>query len=86
MRTQELHHTADTVRPSELQQAEQLINDYQPVPEFCERFPHIPKKTILWQLTQRHKNGLAPHVRLIGKQRYISISGYAEWLANGAQG
>jgi len=57
------------------------INDYQPTNRFCELFPQIPEKTIKWQLTQRHNNGLAPHVRLIGKQRYISITGYAQWLS-----
>jgi len=56
------------------------INDWQTVTRFCELCPDIPEKTIRWQLTQRHQNGLAPHVRLIGKQRYISITGYASWL------
>ena len=56
------------------------INDWQPVSRFCELCPEIPEKTIRWQLTQRHRNGLAPHVKVIGKQRYISVSGYAAWL------
>ncbi len=70
----------------DIQLAEEYINDYLPVPIFCERFQHIPQKTVQWQLTQRRKNGLAPHVRIIGKQRYISISGYADWLANSVEG
>lgn len=56
------------------------INDWQPVARFCELCPDIPEQTIKWQLTQRHTNGLAPYVRVIGKQRFISITGYAQWL------
>ena len=56
------------------------IKDWIPVEEFCARFPNIPEKTIRWQLTCRHNNGLGIHVRLIGKRRFISIHGYASWL------
>ncbi len=56
------------------------INDWATTEQFCHLFPNIPEKTIRWQLTRRHNNGLHEHVRMIGKQRYISISGYAEWL------
>lgn len=62
------------------------INDWVPIDKFCELFPHIPEKTIRWQLTKRHTNSLAPHVLVIGKRRYISITGYAQWLKEGHQG
>ncbi|MEH6616520.1 MAG: hypothetical protein V7699_01630 [Porticoccus sp.] len=56
------------------------INDWVPINKFCDLFPHIPEKTIRWQLTSRSTNGLEPYVQVIGKQRYISIKGYALWL------
>jgi len=51
------------------------------VPEtFCKLHPNIPEKTLNWQLTKRHRNGLDKHVQIIGKKRFISIKGYAAWL------
>jgi len=61
-------------------EAASTIKDWVTVEEFCTRFPNIPEKTIRWQLTCRHNNGLGIHVRLIGKRRFISIHGYASWL------
>lgn len=60
--------------------ASAAILDWVTVEEFCQRFPNFPEKTIRWQLTSRAHNGLAPYVQLIGKTRYISITGYATWL------
>lgn len=56
------------------------IKDWVTVEKFCTEFTNIPEKTIKWQLTMRDRNGLSPHVQVIGKRRYISIQGYAEWL------
>jgi len=56
------------------------ILDWQSVESFLKLFPNIPEKTIRWQLSNRHANGLAPHIQKIGKQLYISISGYSSWL------
>lgn len=56
------------------------IEDWVTAEVFCERFPNIPEKTVRWQLTTRHRNGLAQHVQVIGKKRFISIKGYAQWL------
>jgi len=61
--------------------AESTIRDWVTVEQFCSLLPNIPEKAVKWQLTCRHKNGLGTHIRLIGKQRFISISGYASWLA-----
>ncbi|WP_123182517.1 hypothetical protein [Zhongshania marina] len=61
--------------------APDIIKDWRTIEQFCAEFTNIPEPTLRWQLTQRHRNGLAPHVRMIGKQRFISISGYAGWLA-----
>ncbi|WP_372877050.1 hypothetical protein [Spongiibacter marinus] len=63
---------------------EDIINDWLTVESFCERFPNIPEPTLRWQLTTRKRNGLEPHVRVIGKKRYISVSGYAAWLSDSA--
>jgi hypothetical protein len=62
------------------------IKDWVTVDTFCTQFTNIPKKTIRWQLTLRHSNGLEPYVQVIGKQRYISIRGYAEWLKHQSRG
>jgi len=56
------------------------IDDWLPLKAFCKKFHHIPEKTLKWQLTSRYRNGLSPYVQLIGKTRYISITGYARWL------
>ncbi len=63
-----------------IEEAIDTINDWVTVEEFCTLFPSIPEKTIRWQLTSRQGNGLNPYVQLIGKQRYVSIQGYAAWL------
>lgn len=68
--------------PDDASQASANILDWQPVESFQELFPNIPKKTIKWQLTNRSQNGLSPHVQVIGKRLYISISGYSKWLNN----
>lgn len=56
------------------------IDDWITLDAFSKRFPNIPEKTIRWQLTSRHQNGLSPYIQIIGKQRYISVQGYATWL------
>ena len=61
-------------------EAAATINDWVTIDAFCGLFPNIPKKTLRWQLTSRQRNGLDPHIQIIGKQRYISIRGYAKWL------
>ncbi len=66
-----------------IEEAIDTINDWVPVEEFCALFPNIPEKTIKWQLTSRQRNGLSQYVQLIGKQRYVSIQGYAIWLKSG---
>jgi hypothetical protein len=66
-----------------IEEAIDTINDWVTVEEFCTLFPNIPEKTIRWQLTSRQGNGLNPCVQLIGKQRYVSIQGYAAWLKSG---
>ena len=63
-----------------LKNAISAIEDWVATEKFCERFPNIPEKTLRWQLTSRHRNGLAQHVQVIGKKRFISIRGYAHWL------
>ena len=65
---------------ADISEAASVIKDWVTVEEFCAEFPNIPKKTIKWQLTSRSNNGLEPYVQVIGKQRYISIRGYAIWL------
>lgn len=60
---------------------EATIKDWVTVEQFCSAFPNIPEATLRWQLTTRDRNGLAPHVKVIGKQRFISVSGYASWLS-----
>lgn len=57
-----------------------VIEDWVTAEVFCERFPNIPEKTVRWQLTTRHRNGLNQYVQVIGKKRFISIKGYAKWL------
>ena len=64
--------------------AASTIQDWVTAEEFCTLFPNIPKKTIKWQLTTRKSNGLGRYVQIIGKQRYLSIQGYAAWLEEGA--
>jgi hypothetical protein len=78
-----MNNTTTHSHDTSVTEATASINDWVPVPRFCELFPHIPEKTIRWQLTKRHANGLAPHVLLMGKRRYISITGYAQWLSEG---
>ena len=63
-----------------IEEAVALIQDWAPVGKFCSLFPSIPEPTLRWQLTNRSKNGLEPHVQVIGKQLFISIKGYASWL------
>ena len=63
-----------------LTQAIATIEDLVPTETFCRKFPNIPENTLKWQQTCRHKNGLAEHVKIIGKRRFISIRGYARWL------
>jgi hypothetical protein len=59
---------------------EESIKDWVTIEQFCSLFPNISEPTVRWQLTSRNRNGLAPHVKVIGKQRYISVTGYANWL------
>jgi len=61
------------------------IEDWIPESEFLARYPHIAAPTLRWQLTNRRNNGLAPHVQLIGRRRYISLKGYGLWLTLRAQ-
>ena len=72
--------TEHTNQRLDVEKASSQILDWQPVEAFKDLFPNIPEKTIRWQLTSRHTNGLAPNVQLIGKQLYISVNGYSEWL------
>lgn len=71
-------------RHTNLSEAVSLISDWVTASAFCRQFPNIPEKTLRWQLTNRHQNGLAPYVQVIGKQRFVSIRGYAKWLAGQA--
>lgn len=73
-------HKTSRVETHSLSEAIASIQDWVTVEQFCALFPNIPEKTIRWQLTTRHRNGLCPHVQVIGKQRYISIKGYATWI------
>jgi hypothetical protein len=57
------------------------IKDWVTINQFCVEFPNIPEPTVRWQLTTRNTNGLAQHVKVLGKQRFISVSGYAAWLS-----
>ena len=68
----------------EIEAAASVIRDWVTIDDFCEEFSNIPEKTLRWQLTNRMRNGLHPHVQVIGKRRYISIKGYAKWLENNA--
>jgi len=71
------------IKPSEheaILEAASVIEDWVPPEMFCKRFPNIPEKTLNWQLTSRHRNGLGKYVQVIGKKRFISIRGYARWL------
>ncbi len=76
-----MHQPAPSHTPSDISEAAASISDWVTVATFCKLFPNIPEKTIRWQLTNRHLNGLSLHVQVIGKQRYISIKGYAAWLS-----
>lgn len=67
-----------------IDEAAASIQDWVIIDAFCNQFPNIPEKTIRWQLTSRSTNGLEPYVQIIGKQRYISIRGYAIWLQKNA--
>lgn len=44
----------------------------------CGRIKH---KTMGWWIKDRNKNGLAPHVRRIGRNYQISVSGFREWFS-----
>lgn len=79
-----MDHYSTLSGQSAISKAAAFIQDWVTVESFCEQFPNIPKKTLKWQLTTRQQNGLEPHVQVIGKQRYISIKGYAAWLAQQA--
>jgi hypothetical protein len=68
-----------------IDEAAASIQDWITVDDFCQQFSNIPKKTLKWQLTTRDRNGLSPHVQVIGKRRYISIKGYASWLKENAR-
>ena len=57
-----------------------IIDNWIPENEFIKRFSHIPAHTLNWQLNQRRYNGLDRAVKLIGRQRYISVERYAQWL------
>ncbi|MEX1669083.1 hypothetical protein AB4876_09165 [Zhongshania guokunii] len=73
------HPTHSTGTPE--QTAAATIKDWVTINQFCVEFPNIPEPTVRWQLTTRKTNGLAPHVKVLGKQRFISILGYAAWLS-----
>jgi hypothetical protein len=75
-----MHNDHTPNQEDTLQAAVANIQDWVTATEFCQKFPNIPEKTLNWQLTCRHKNGLAPYVQVIGKQRFISMQGYAKWL------
>ena len=69
---------------SSVSEASAVILDWVDADTFHEKFPHIQLKSLKWQLDKRFENGLAPYVQVIGKKRYISITGYAQWLNDGA--
>jgi hypothetical protein len=77
--------TIEEPQAQNLSEAIAVIKDWVTVDEFCSLFPNIPEKTIRWQLTTRQRNGLYRYVQVIGKQRYISIQGYANWLQENAE-
>jgi hypothetical protein len=56
------------------------INDWIPETEFLERYPHITRPTLRWQLTNRRNNGLDTAVKVIGRRRFISVTRYSTWI------
>lgn len=75
-----MHNQEPISQQANIQEAAAAIEDWVTAEVFCKRFPNIPEKTVRWQLTTRHRNGLERYVQVIGKKRFISIRGYARWL------
>lgn len=65
--------------------------DFRSIPALCERVNAGASKPTLTEHALRHyvrhskENGLAPHVRRLGRKILISESGFYEWLASGRE-
>ena len=60
------------------------LSDWVPSSAFPDLYPQFPNKTINYLLRERDLNGLseANAVRVIGRQRFIHVQRFAEWIEN----
>jgi hypothetical protein len=61
-------------------EAPQSLNDFQPPEAIAGQFPQFSESSIRWWLRERRNNGLAPHVRKIGKKVYLHVPGFMAWI------
>jgi len=48
--------------------------------QLAKRFKYLTPRSLAWQLNNRVRNGLAPHVRIKPGRRLINARGYAAWV------
>lgn len=62
------------------QPPEPSLNDWMKTKDFIEAYPQFTHQQITWLLLHRKTNGLAEHVRKIGKPIYIHVPGFLQWI------
>ena len=48
--------------------------------QLSDQYPQFPPARLRWWLRERERNGLAPHVRKLGKQLYLHVPGFVRWV------
>ncbi len=56
------------------------LENFQPPEKVAEMYPQFPEARLRWWMRQRHSNGLADHVRKLGKQLYLHVPGFVQWV------
>lgn len=56
------------------------INDWMKKSDFLKEYPQFTNQQMNWLLLNRETNGLAEHIRKIGKPIYIHVPGFVQWI------
>lgn len=56
------------------------LNNWQSLSKFLAEHQNFKENTLRWAIRQKHKNGLAPHVRKFGKEVYLNVPGFTKWF------